>query len=88
VGLPERDGLLVRGVEDDSPAAHAGLLVGDLLVETGGRPLHSIDDLFDALDDAVAAGALPLRVVRGSDEVDVRVDLSPNADSGAEHGRV
>ena len=32
VGLPERDGLLVRGVVEDSPAAKAGVERGDLLV--------------------------------------------------------
>ena len=30
VGLPERDGVLVRGVEDGSPAAAAGIESGDL----------------------------------------------------------
>lgn len=88
VGLPERDGLLVRGVEDHSPAAHAGLAVGDLLVDAGGRTLRSIDDLFDALDEAAPAGALSLHIVRGNDEVDARVDLSSDANGGADHGRV
>ena len=36
VGLPERDGLLVRGVEEDSPAEGAGLERGDLIVSIGG----------------------------------------------------
>ena len=35
VGLPERDGVLVRGVEAGSPAEAAGIAEGDLLV--GGR---------------------------------------------------
>src|SRR5215213_7992716 len=35
VGLPERDGLLVRGVVADSPAERAGLQRGDLLVSAG-----------------------------------------------------
>ena len=38
VGLPERDGLLVRGVEEDSPAGRAGLERGDLLVAAARRP--------------------------------------------------
>ena len=50
VGLPERDGLLVRGVEEDSPAAKAGLERGDLLVGVNGKPLSSVDALFDALE--------------------------------------
>jgi serine protease Do len=73
VGLPERDGLLVRGVVPGGPAGKAGLQRGDLLVRAGERSLASIDDLFDALD---AAGAvLELGVVRGSDERDVAVAL-------------
>ena len=52
VGLPERDGVLVRGVEDGSLAADAGIEAGDLLVEAGGRPLTDADDLFAALERA------------------------------------
>jgi serine protease Do len=68
VGLPERDGLLVRGVEPDSPAAGAGLEPGDLLVAAGDRPLHGYDELFDALE---AGGPLTLTVVRGTEEREV-----------------
>ena len=40
VGLGERDGLLVRGVVDGSPAAAAGIREGDLLVRAGDRDLR------------------------------------------------
>ena len=70
VGLPERDGLLVREVEDDSPAAKAGLAEGDLLVAIGGRELTSADDLFDAL---AGEGSLELTLVRGTEERTVSV---------------
>ena len=73
VGLPEREGLLVRGIVAGSPAERAGLERGDLIVHAGGRPLASVDDLFDALD--AAGGALELGVVRGTEERDVRVEL-------------
>lgn len=76
VGLPERDGLLVRAVEENSPADRAGLRTGDLLVEAAGRPLAGIDDLHDALDGVEAGGALPLRVARGADDLEVTVDFS------------
>lgn len=75
VGLPERDGLLVRSVEDDSPAARAGLLVGDLLTAAGGTDLTSVDDLHDALDAARESGTLTLHVVRGAEELDVTVEF-------------
>ena len=72
VGLPERDGLLVRGVEAGSPAANAGLQKGDLLTAVNQRPLTSVDELFDALE---AAAELKLQVVRGTEEREVAVSL-------------
>src|SRR5881275_3035381 len=74
VGLPERDGLLVRGVEDGSPAAAAGIERGDLLAAAGGRELDGVDALYAALDTLPAeGGALALTVVRGTDERDVEI---------------
>lgn len=75
VGLPERDGLLVRGVEDSSPAAHAGIETGDLIVAAGGGPVDGIDALHRALDAAAPNGGLSLTVVRGAQEREVQVGL-------------
>jgi serine protease Do len=72
VGLPEREGLLVRGVVGDSPAAKAGVERGDLLVGVNGKPLSSVDELFDALE---AGGGLSLDVLRGTEERTVDVPL-------------
>ena len=71
VGLAERDGILVRGVEDGSLAAAAGVQAGDLIVEAGGHAVADPDDLLDAL----ASLELPfaLRLVRGTDERTVEV---------------
>jgi serine protease Do len=77
VGLPERDGLLVRGVEEGTPAAAAGLQRGDLLVAAGGRALGGFDDLFDALE--AAGGTIPLTIVRGTEEREATVELAPSA---------
>jgi serine protease Do len=69
VGLPERDGLLVRAVEDGSAAADAGLEPGDLIVAVGGQPVDGVESLYTALDSVAAAGGeLELGVVRGTDE--------------------
>jgi S1-C subfamily serine protease len=73
VGLPERDGLLVRGVSEDSPAATAGVKEGDLLVRAGDRELKTLDDLFAALGAVEAGGQLALTLVRGVDELTVTV---------------
>jgi serine protease Do len=75
VGLPEREGLLVRGVVDDSPAAAAGVERGDLLVRAGDRDIAGIDDLFDALD--TTGGTVSLTIVRGTEERELAVELRP-----------
>jgi serine protease Do len=73
VGLDDRDGLLVRGVVEGSPAAAAGLQRGDLLVRAGDRTLAGMDDLFDALDGA--SDTLTVGLLRGSEEREVDVPL-------------
>jgi serine protease Do len=75
VGLPERDGLLVRGVVADSPAAHAGLKQGDLIVAVAGQPIDGVDAFYSALDQVAAAGTLALRVVRGVEELELSATL-------------
>jgi serine protease Do len=72
VGLPDTDGLLIRGVVADSPAARAGVAQGDLIVAAAGRPIHTHDDLFDALA-AVQDGAIELKIIRGTGELTMQV---------------
>jgi serine protease Do len=71
VGLPERDGLLVRGVEDGSPAARAGIQEGDLIVAAAGRDVTDADVLFEAL--AAAGDTFEVRILRGTEERTVQV---------------
>ncbi len=81
VGLSDRAGLLVRGVEDGSPAARAGIREGDLLVEAAGRSL----DEPDALPEVLASVGLPieLKIVRGDEERSVSVGGSTDASGEA-----
>lgn len=73
VGLPERDGLLVRGVEGGSPAATAGIERGDLIAAAGGREIDGLDALYAVLDALPAEGKLPLTIVRGAEERELEV---------------
>ena len=73
VGLPERDGLLVRGIEDGSPAAGAGIREGDLIVRIGGADVADADSLLDAM--AGAKGSVEVVVVRGTEELTLTADL-------------
>jgi S1-C subfamily serine protease len=78
VGLPDADGLLVRLVEDDSPASRAELATGDLIVQAAGQPVRGMDDLFRALETA-SGGVIELVILRGAEERIVEVQLATAA---------
>ncbi|HUA46556.1 MAG TPA: S1C family serine protease [Solirubrobacteraceae bacterium] len=75
VGLPERDGVLIRGVERGSPADRAGLERGDLIVAAAGRDLDRMDAVYEVLDAVQTGGQLELTIVRGTEERTVSVSL-------------
>ena len=72
VGLAERTGLLVRGVEANGPAAAAGIREGDLLVQVGEVELTSSDVLHTVLA-TLDGDRLSLAIVRGAEELQVEV---------------
>lgn len=73
VGLPEREGVLVRAVEPGSPADRASFEQGDLIVAAGGQPVERIDALYEALDGAAPGGELEFTVVRALEERPISV---------------
>ena len=81
VALPESqrsaDGreqaLLVVGVTGNSPAAAAGVLVGDVLTEFDGHPIESPEDLLDLLMGDRVGRKVTLTVLRGGTAVALTV---------------
>ena len=74
MGLDEVEGLLVRFVEQDSPADRAGVREGDVLVSAGDMPTIDVDDLHRVLTGA--GTSLALGLVRVNDRLTVTVDFS------------
>jgi serine protease Do len=74
VGLTDRTGVLVREVEDDSPAARAGLREGDLVVGAGGSPITRPDELLEAVDRG--DDPMVLAIVRGEQELELTVSFA------------
>ena len=60
----------MRAVQDDSPAARAGIARGDVITAANGTAIAGIDALFAAID---AADELELAVVRGNETTTVKV---------------
>jgi S1-C subfamily serine protease len=73
-------GTLVTSVADDSPAARARLMVGDVLVKLGEWATATPGDLADALGRATIGAAVPATIVRGAsvESVDVTVGERPS----------
>ena len=63
----QETGLLAVGVEANSPAGGAGMLVGDILVRIGDDKIAGTDDLQRALGPASVGKATPVTVLRGGE---------------------
>jgi S1-C subfamily serine protease len=64
-GLTQTTGAFVTMVESDGPAAAAGIRDGDIIVELGGRPITSVDDLHRALTEEADGRVVEARALRG-----------------------
>ncbi len=67
VGLTQRGGLLVVGVEDGSPAGRAGMLLGDIVAALDGQPVEDTEDLLVLLTGERVGQTVPVKVVRGGE---------------------
>jgi S1-C subfamily serine protease len=71
--LPVETGMLVVGVEPDSPASRAGLREGDVIVEFNGQAIADIDDLHKQLTGAQAGVRSPLTLIRHTEKLTLEV---------------
>jgi S1-C subfamily serine protease len=77
VALPEAqrqvdgrgEGLLVVGVTAGSPAAEAGVLVGDVMLEFDGHAIASPEDLLELLQGERVGRRAALQILRGTSRV-------------------
>jgi S1-C subfamily serine protease len=75
------EALLVVAVTPGSPAASAGLLVGDLLLDFDGHAIASPEDLLDLLAGDRVGRALPLRTLRGTSSLTATVTVGKRPNS-------
>jgi len=74
MGLDDVDGLLVRLVEDGSPADKAGVREGDVLVTAGDQQTSDVDDLHRVL--SAGGESIDLGLVRVNDRLTVTARFS------------
>jgi len=68
-------GILVTSVIDDSPAAAAGLIRGDVILEVEGSETDTIAELREVLSELEAGDTVRALVLRGGEEMTVEVTL-------------
>jgi Do/DeqQ family serine protease len=70
-GVPAYQGVLVRSVEPDSPAAEAGMHVGDVINAIDGHHLSSADEYDQRIRDHAAVSIIRVTVVRAGKSLDL-----------------
>ncbi|HSL42124.1 MAG TPA: trypsin-like peptidase domain-containing protein [Anaerolineales bacterium] len=68
-------GLLIVGLENNSPASKGGLMVGDILVAVAGTPVLHHDELFTRLDGDVVGKSTPIEILRGGQPQILNVEV-------------
>jgi len=70
-----RVGLLVTHVENGAPAEKAGVLLGDVVFEVGGKTVEHVDAIQDSLAAAKIADVLEIRLIRAGEITPVSITL-------------
>ncbi len=82
LSLPDSHGALVGDVVPDSPAAKAGLQVGDVIRSVAGKEAKDVPDVRNRIAHTPPGTALELRVLREGEERTVTVTIGELADEG------
>ncbi|HEY6306176.1 MAG TPA: trypsin-like peptidase domain-containing protein [Candidatus Angelobacter sp.] len=75
LNLTATEGLLVVHVEPGSPAEKAGVLLGDVLLELGDKPVADTDTVQDQLRSTKSGGEIQAVFIRGGAIVKAKVKL-------------
>src|SRR5438445_278948 len=73
LGTDTKSGVLVTGVEPDSPAARAGVKAGDIVVGFDGQTVSGIDDLHRLLVTERIGARTTIAVLRNADRLELPI---------------
>jgi S1-C subfamily serine protease len=75
VGREPRTALIVVNVRPDSPAAAAGMIIGDIVLSIDGHVIAEPEDLLAALRPERVGQAVTVQLVRGGQPLELRVTV-------------
>src|SRR5438067_6793820 len=73
LGIDAKSGVLVTGVEPDSPAARAGVTSGDIIIGFDGQTVSGIDDLHRLLVTERIGARTTIAVLRNADRLELPI---------------
>jgi S1-C subfamily serine protease len=77
VELPDHQkGLIVLSLEPAGPAAQAGILIGDILLQLGGKPVQDTDDIQLALEGRGVGQSVAADILRGGERRQIAVTIA------------
>jgi len=74
-----KDGVLVRSVDADSPAAKAGIKAGDVITKIGDRSVTRTRDVSDEIRQSGDKKTVPVLVIRSRKEMTLNLELPERA---------
>ncbi len=86
-GMKNRQGALVAKVLENSPAARAGLMQGDIIVNFNQLPVANSNDLQNKVGLAAPETMAALKVIRNGAEIEVNLQLGERSPSGISNSR-
>jgi S1-C subfamily serine protease len=76
LGREQSQGLLIVSIEEDSPAANSGLIIGDILVGLAGKPVVTHSQLLAALSGEIVGQETEMEVLRGGKPETLKVTIT------------
>jgi serine protease Do len=71
--LTEDQGLLVTSVDEEGPAAKAGLKAGDVLLKIGGDPIRTGEELYQTVEHLEAGQTANATAMRDGRTIDLKI---------------
>ncbi|MDM8541231.1 Do family serine endopeptidase [Desulfococcaceae bacterium HSG9] len=75
-GLKDRKGALVAEIFEDNPAAKAGILPHDLIMEVDGKKIESSRDLTRVIAESGVGNSVEIKVFRNGEQKTFKVELA------------
>jgi S1-C subfamily serine protease len=75
-------GLIAITVDHEGPAGRAGMSIGDVLLELGGRATHRTKDVQEVLSSELVGKKIGARILRGGNPVDLEIIIAERPQRG------